>query len=250
MGKAHVLMRKEEIDPQQIEGKVAVVFDVLLATSTITAALQKGATEVVPVLNEAEAHSEAAKRTEGSYLLSGEYGGLTLDGFISPSPLELQDRVAGKSLVLSTTNGTVAIKKAAAAKKVFAACLLNGEAVAEAIHRFYENETLVLVCSGSMERFCLEDFYGAGYFLDCLVGEGETKWELTDSARAALFFYRGNKADSAEMLGTARVGKMLSGFGKEEDMRYVARRGVYSVIPYFNGKTVVNGHFAETLKDS
>lgn len=248
MGKIHVLMRKEEIDPQQIAGKVAVVFDVLLATSTITAALQKGATEVVPVLNEAEALSEAAKRTEGSFILSGEYGGLTLDGFISPSPLGLRDRVVGKSLILSTTNGTVAIKKSAAAEKVFVACLLNGEAVAKAIHRFYENETLVLVCSGSMERFCLEDFYGAGYFLDCLIGEDETGWELTDSARAALFFYRGNK-DSAGMLGTARVGKMLSGFGKEEDLRYVARRGVYTVIPYFNGKTVVNGHFAGTLKD-
>lgn len=248
MGKIHLLMRKEEIDHEQMKGKIAVVFDVLLATSTITAALANGAREVVPVLNGEEALREAEKRADDRYVLSGEYAGLTLEGFVSPSPLELEGEVAGKTLILSTTNGTVAIKNAAMAKKVFAACLLNGEAVAKVIRSSYANETIVVVCSGSMESFCLEDFYGAGYFLDCLIGADETGWELTDSAKAALFFYRGNKEDSARMLERARVGNMLSGFGKAEDIRYVARRGVFSVVPCFHGEAIVNENVQKILK--
>ncbi|HET7579217.1 MAG TPA: 2-phosphosulfolactate phosphatase [Bacillales bacterium] len=242
MGKIHLLMRKEDIDVEQMKGKVAVVFDVLLATSTITAAFDNGAQEVIPVLNEEEALREAEGRAKDSYVLSGEYSGLTLDGFLSPSPLGLKGQVKGKTVILSTTNGTVAIKNVAvSAQKVFAASLLNGKAVAKAINDSLKDETIVVVCSGSMESFCLEDFYGAGYFLDCLVGlDDEMSWELTDSATAALYFYRGNKDDSLAMLDRARVGKMLDDFGLADDIRYVAERGGVSAVPAFDGKAIVD----------
>ena len=72
MAKIHVLLKKEELDSERLPGKVVVVLDVLFATSSIVAALAHGAVEVVPALNGEAALQEAARRPEGSYVLSGE----------------------------------------------------------------------------------------------------------------------------------------------------------------------------------
>lgn len=239
MGKLHVLMRKEDIDEEQITGKIAVVFDVLLATSTMTSALDDGAKEVIPVLNGDDALYEAKGKEEGSFLLVGEYEGRTIEGFLDPSPLGLQQKVKGKTLILSTTNGTVAVRRASAAKKVYIASLLNGKAVAQMIRESFKNETIVLVCSGSGGSFCLEDFYGAGYFLQCLLDNCDDHWELTDAARAALHFYEGKSDECETMLSESRVGQMLSRFGFCEEMRYVAQRGIVSIVPFLENEKVV-----------
>jgi 2-phosphosulfolactate phosphatase len=239
MGKIHVLMRKEDIDEEQIIGKIAVVFDVLLATSTMTAALYDGAKEVIPVLDGDHALNKRDGREEGSYLLVGEYEGRTIEGFLDPSPLGLQQKVRGKTVILSTTNGTVAVRRSSAAKKVYIASLLNGESVAREIKEKCKNETIVLVCSGSGGSFCLEDFYGAGYFLQCLTGNSEGDWELTDAARAALHFYDGKSDECETMLSESRVGGMLSKFGFEKEIRYVAQREILSIVPYLEKEAIV-----------
>lgn len=131
MGKIHLLLKKEELDQQKVkDNKIVIVFDILLATSTISSALEFGAKEVIPVLNGREAQKEVIGRQEGSYVLVGEYEGKTLDGFLSPNPLELRERISGKTVILSTTNGTVALKGASSAKTVYAASLVNNQAVA------------------------------------------------------------------------------------------------------------------------
>ncbi|HET7521889.1 MAG TPA: 2-phosphosulfolactate phosphatase [Bacillales bacterium] len=238
MAKCHLLMKKEDIDGNQLDGKIAVVFDVLLATSTITAGLYHGAKEVVPVLNGDDALAEAADREESNCLLVGEYEGLTLKGFLNPSPLQLKERVRDKTMILSTTNGTVAVRKATPAKKVYVASLLNGEAVAKQIKEKYSNETVVVICSGSAGAFNLEDFYGAGYFLDCLAEE-DGDLEFTDAARAAMYFYRGNSNRPEEMLHLSRVGEMLTRFGLHEDVCFVSQRGIFPIVPYLKDGAIV-----------
>lgn len=241
MGKCHLLMRKEEIDEKQLSGKVAVVFDVLLATSTITAALYDGAKEVIPVLNEEEAHTIAKDKDNGSYLLVGEYEGRTIKGFYGPSPVQLKGNVAGKSMILSTTNGTVAVRKSASAKKVYLSSLLNGKAVAEKVAKDHHNETIIIICSGSSGLFCTEDFYGAGYFLDCLLKETEEDWDLTDAAHVAQQFYEAKSHQCETVLEQSRVGQMLTRFGFTEEIRFIAQRGIFPIVPYFNGEAIVPG---------
>ncbi|MBO8173414.1 MAG: 2-phosphosulfolactate phosphatase [Bacillaceae bacterium] len=238
MGKIHLLLKKEEIDPDRLkENKVAVVFDILLATSTITAGLQYGARDVIPVLNRREAEEEAAKLEEGSYVLAGEYEGRTIDGFLSPNPLVMREKVEGKRLILSTTNGTVAIKKASGADRVYVASLLNGKAVADRIRTLHRGETILLICSGSAGEFNMEDFYGAGYLLHCLMPESVGDWELTDPARTALHFYRGNRSKGEAILKASRVGRMLARYGFDKEIRFVAREGMFDVVPYLKNKT-------------
>ena len=111
----------------------------------------------------------AASRPAGSFVLAGEYGAETLPGFANPTPLALLDLpLAGKALVYSTTNGTVAVHKAAGAARVYAAALCNGAAVVERVLARAEAETVLLVCSGSVDAFNLEDFYGAGHLVSPL----------------------------------------------------------------------------------
>ncbi|MDF0725420.1 2-phosphosulfolactate phosphatase [Cytobacillus sp. S13-E01] len=241
MPKLHLLMKKEEIDEEKMkDNKIAVVFDVLLATSTITSGLYFGAKEVIPVLNGEAAKKEAEGRIRDSYALVGEYEGVTIEGFLDPNPLKLKEHIKDKTMILSTTNGTVAINKASEAKKVYICSLLNGSAVADTINRLHKDETLVVICSGSGGEFCIEDFYGAGYFLDCLLNNADNQWNLTDAALSALLFYRGNHQKSDEVLLTSRVGQMLSKYGFEEEVQFVGKHGFLPIVPYLSkGKVVV-----------
>ena len=233
MVKIHLLWKKEEIDAVQMnEDKLAIVFDVLLATSSITTCLAYGAKDVIPVLDGAEALQEAKKFRPEEICLVGEYNGITIDGFLDPMPLGLQKQVNGKTVVLSTTNGTVAIRNSADAKEVYIASLLNGEAVAQKLLETYEDETIIVVCSGSQNQFCIEDFYGAGYFINQLVDAyGTEKVDLTDSALAAKYFYKRSEDQAVKILSESRVGKMIANYGCHDDVVYVSQQGILSVVP-------------------
>ncbi|AMX84203.1 2-phosphosulfolactate phosphatase [Geobacillus subterraneus] len=232
--KVHVVLRKEDIDETALaDGKVAVVFDILLATSSITAALAAGARSVVPVYSAAEAEEVGRRLPDGGYELAGESEGRTITGFHPPTPLFLQTVCPGKTVILSTTNGTVALRKAMKARAVYAASLLNSPAVGEHICRAHQNETIIVICSGSSGRFCLEDFYGAGYFVHCLIEQGITAAELSDSAMAAWLFYRqyGGEGKAKEVLSSSRVGRWMAACGLEKEIDYINRHGALSVIP-------------------
>ena len=116
--KVHVLTRREELDHVRVPGKVIVVLDILFATTTMVAALAHGAREVVPVLDEAGARAQAKAFPAGAFVLAGELNAEVLPGFAHPAPLSLIEHgVAGKTLVYSTTNGTVAMTQAAGAAR-------------------------------------------------------------------------------------------------------------------------------------
>ncbi|WP_085991195.1 2-phosphosulfolactate phosphatase [Oceanobacillus senegalensis] len=234
MRKLHVILKKEDMDEsKQLENKIVVVFDILLATTTITTALKHGASEVIPVLNQKEALEVVKDKLTGSYELVGEAQGATIDGFLSPDPLGLKEKVSNKTVVLSTTNGTVALKKSLAAKTIYAASLLNSSAVAKKLLNNYQDETILLVCSGSSGEFCVEDFYGAGYFIHCLMEHSiGGQWDLTDSAQAALHFVKGIGNHAHEIFRDSRVGGMLSKQGMDEAIELAAQKDIYQIVPY------------------
>jgi len=228
MAKIHVLLKKEELDGQRLPGKVVIVLDVLFATSSIVAALAHGAAEVVPALNGEAALAAAAGRAAGSYVLSGELNAVTLAGFSHPTPMALLgEDLAGKTLIYSTTNGTVAIGKAREADHVYAAALLNGEAMVERIERAHDSGTVLIVCSGSADNFNLEDFYGAGYLVS-LFARRPGAHELTDAAMAARLLH--DHCDAMECLSSSRVGRMMLSRGLEYEVRFAAQKSRFPVV--------------------
>jgi 2-phosphosulfolactate phosphatase len=203
---------------------VVVVLDILFATTTMVTALAHGATEVVPVPDAAAARACAAEVP--GCVLSGELYAETLPGFAHPAPLALVAHgVKGKSVIYSTTNGTVALTQTAGAARVYCGALLNARALCEHILARHPRETILIVCSGSGNNFNFEDFYGAGYFVECL---REHVGDLSDAAKAALALYRNARAPEA--LLDCRVGRMMAGRGLAHEVEFACRRDLYPVV--------------------
>jgi 2-phosphosulfolactate phosphatase len=229
MARIHVLLKKEELDGQRLSGKVVIVLDILFATSSIVAALAHGATEVVPALDGEAALKAASGRPAGSYVLSGELNAVTLPGFAHPMPMALLEQdLAGKTLIYSTTNGTVAVGKSRGADHVYAAALLNGEAMVAQIERAHAGETVLIVCSGSADNFNLEDFYGAGYLVS-LFARRSGAHELTDAANAARLLH--DHCEALECLSASRVGRMMLSRGLGHEVKFAAQKSRFPVVP-------------------
>jgi len=226
--KIHVLLKKEELDRERLGGKIVLVVDILFATSSIVTALAHGAREVLPTLDGNAARAEAAGRPPGSFVLAGELNAFTIPGFAHPMPLAIVDEgLAGKTLIYSTTNGTVALRKAREAARVYAAALLNGEAVVDRVAGASRGETVLIVCAGSADAFNLEDFYGAGYLVSLLARRGEH--ELSDAALAARLLH--DRSDALECLSMGRIGRMMRERGFEREIAFAAEKSRYATVP-------------------
>ncbi|WP_282139988.1 2-phosphosulfolactate phosphatase [Cytobacillus oceanisediminis] len=242
MKKIHVILRKEDISEEKLrEGrKVAVVLDVLLATTTIISALSEGAEEVIPVLDITEGMNAAACMKPETFVLAGEIHGKPIEGCVYPIPSRIRELIDGRKLILTTTNGTVALRKSASASKVYISSLLNNRAVAESIKG--EAETVIVVCSGNSGELSLEDFYGAGHFIDCLTDHDQ--WNMTDSAKAALHFYRGASGSAFDILSSSRVGRLFARHGLAEDLEFASQIDMEAVVPILkNGSAVPSDRF-------
>lgn len=228
--KVHVLTKKEELDSVRVPGKVVIVLDILFATTTMVTALAHGAKEVIPVLDEAAARTQAQGLEKGLYVLAGELYAETLPGFAHPAPLALLEHgIAGKTLIYSTTNGTVAMMQPARAARVYCGALLNARALAAHILARHPRETVLIVCSGSGNNFNFEDFYGAGYFVHCFAEELGATADVSDAGKAALALYRHARAPDA--LLDCRVGRMMAARGLAREVEFACRRDAFPVVP-------------------
>jgi len=236
--KVHVLARREDLDTVRMPGKIVIVLDVLFATSTIVTALAHGANRVVPRVDEAAARDEATRHADGTYVLAGELLAETLPGFASPTPLALVEHgVADRTVIYSTTNGTVALGDATGADHVYAAALLNGAATIDHVLASHPDRTLLIVCSGSMGNFNLEDFYGAGYLVDLLAARLGESADFSDAARAARAVFRSGAP--APTLADCRVGRMMAGRGLAHEVEYASRLSALDVVAKLDGQAVV-----------
>jgi 2-phosphosulfolactate phosphatase len=228
--KIHVLTRKEELDSIRVGGKIVVVIDILFATTTMVAALAHGAVEVVPVLDEAAARAEALRCKEGCFVLAGELYAETLPGFAHPAPLSLLAHgVAGKTIVYSTTNGTVAMALAARAARVYCGALLNAARLVEHILKEHGGETILLVCAGSGANFNFEDFYGAGCYVERFAERLGGNADFSDAASAARTVFR--HAPLPEALLECRLGRMMERRGLRHEVEFAARIDALPVVP-------------------
>jgi 2-phosphosulfolactate phosphatase len=234
--KVHVVLRKEDLDPDRLADKVVIVIDTLFATTTIVTALAHGAAKVLPALNHSEARTIARASGAGEHLvLAGELHGETLPGFAQPTPQALSSSgLQGKTVVYATTNGTVALRRAQGAHAVYAACLRNARAtMSDALTR-QPDRTLILLCAGATGAFNIEDFYAAGI----LVGHFSSLTDaafLTDSAEAAL---RCSQAEAMATLIQSRIGRRLVGKWRHE-IEYAAQIDCEATVARLNGRAVV-----------
>ncbi len=159
------------VDPQELVGGTAVVIDVLRATTTIAYALDAGAGQIIPCLTVADALTAAEQFSRDEILLGGEREGSPIDGFdLGNSPDEYTpERVEGKTIVFTTTNGTRAINHAQAADEVVLAAFVNAGAI---VRRLVDRQHVHILCAGTDGKMGDDDILLAGMLVERLEREG------------------------------------------------------------------------------
>lgn len=233
-------------EPDDIAGRTVVVIDILRATTTIVAALAAGASQVVPCLEVEEAR-ELAAEAAGSAVLGGERGGRSIPGFdLGNSPAEYTpERIAGRQVVFTTTNGTRAMLRCRAARRVWIGAFTNFSAVCRELA---DAERIALVCAGTDGQVTREDVLFAGAVVEDLVrhaaagpaGPGPLPRPLlNDQAEIAADAWRTAvrlliDRPLGMTLRDSRGGRNLIEIGHENDIDLAAQIDRYDIVPELN----------------
>jgi 2-phosphosulfolactate phosphatase len=225
---------------RDLRGTACVVFDILRATSTFVTALQNGAKEIIPVREIPEAL--ARRQAQPDVLLAGERDGVKIratqsggvDFDLGNSPREFRaEKVRGKTIVSTTTNGTRALRACAGAPLVLAASFLNLAATA----RFLDQSPLaeiLLVCAGTGEGTALEDVLAAGA-LAGLVGD-----DYSDATEVAVRTFHSAKVDlPAALASTQNARRLLALPELRADVAFCAQRDLFKIVAIMNNDGVM-----------
>lgn len=223
---------------EDVKDRTVVVIDVLRACSTIVTALDNGARAVVPVMDMAEAGKIASNLDQRSYLLGGERDGIKIEGYhLGNSPLEYtEDVVKDRTVIMNTTNGTVALAHARAAEHLIVGCFLNASRVIDFVRE--AGLDTVIVCAGWRNRVSLEDTLCAGLFLYEL-WEGVEPETVSDTAHIAFTQYANDREDLQSALRRCNHARWLTQNGYGQDVEYSIQSDAISVLPYYDDSRLI-----------
>ncbi len=231
--KIDIIISADDIKPQKVQDKTVLVIDMLRATSVITTAIANGCKEVIPLLTIEEA-MELVRENRDQYILGGERKALKIEGFdCSNSPIEYSSEVVGdKTIVLTTTNGTRAIKGSEGASNILIGAMINAEAAARRIKQL--NKDVIIVNAGTYNEFSIDDFICSGYIIDCLINM--TDVELMDISKTAHYIYKNNE-DIFSFIKLASHYERIKELGLDADLKYCCQKSIIDIVPeYKNGK--------------
>lgn len=228
-----------ELDAKSFHGSLAVVIDVVRATTTIITALAQECAFVLPVLH-VEDVFDVSQRYAGQVpvLLGGERGGKRVAGFdLGNSPREYTAAVVNqKGLIFSTTNGTRTLLALDGASPIVIGAFVNISAVCQYILRYTQEQpthnSVLIACSGVMNSFSLEDTVCAGMFVRQLSTEADAL-SKTPAATAAEILYAHYQDDLLAMLQNSDGGRRVSHIGLASDLVACAEVDAYPIVPHF-----------------
>jgi len=218
-----------------VTDKVVLIVDVLRATSVITTALINGAEMIIPVTTIEEALN-LKENYKQKAVLGGERNAVKPQGFdVGNSPLEYsKESIYGKKVILTTSNGTNAIRSAKNAKHIIISCFLNAEAAAKQAVSLSENKTdIAIVCAGTLGNFSLDDIVCAGALVDYICN-CQSNFKLSDLALASRTLYKTCKDDLSSLISHGMHYNFLIKQGFEQDVRYCLQQNVFNIVPFYD----------------
>lgn len=229
-------------DPSEFQGGVAVVFDILRASTTIVHALAAGAECIVPTLSVEEAFVKAGTFAATNVVLGGERDGVLIPGFdLDNNPLAYTaDRVSGKSIVFTTTNGTMACLRAAQASRILIGAFVNLSAVVSELE--HETRPIHLLCAGTRGKITTEDVLAAGAVAVRLGNAWgiapETFADDQVQIAAALYQQNSGSMDSiVEKVGSGYGGRNCRRLGFENQIRRAGTIDLFDFVPEYDTQT-------------
>lgn len=233
-----VKLLPQESSRLELSDTVCIVLDIFRATTSIITAIANGCKMVIPVASVDEAY-RAAGQIEGP-LFAGERQSIKIAGFnFGNSPFEFSaEQVQDKAIIMTTTNGTIAIKSTEKAYLTLLGSFINASAVCQAAQQ--KNRSILLVCAGTDGLFSLEDAFCAGLLVKLLTKDKQ--YELTDAARGVQAMYNGAQEAVLSILGESRNGKRLYGLGLHKDVEYCLTTDSSSVVPCYSAGKITALH--------
>lgn len=232
-----VIPTAAEIDPERAgRASTVVVVDILRATTTILAALAAGAKRIIPLstVEEARILASTLRQNGEPLLLAGERGGKPLEGFdLGNSPQDfLPERVRGKTIVFTTTNGTLALKRSATAGELIAGAFGNAKAIWRHLQK--TGGDAVIVCAGQEGNRAGEDLLFAGWVASEAKRHEFTLDEPAQRARELWEDTADHRTDLERRLSEVPHGHTLTQLGFASDIRFAAQWDTSQGIPRFS----------------
>jgi 2-phosphosulfolactate phosphatase len=225
----------------EVQGRTVFVIDILRATTSMCAALSHGAKAIIPVGSTEEALRLAQTIGSTDVLLAGEQNCVRIPGFhLGNSPLEMTEAaVRGKTIVVTTSNGSRALLACQGAAAVYPAAAVNLTAAIERAREAVEGDQHVLiVCAGREGTFSLDDAYCAGRLASGLFGGTRPRRGLNDAGLASLDLVRRYGSNWRRPLAYSRAGRELIRLGFRADVREAARLDAYPILPHFHERRI------------
>ena len=220
---------------RDLRDTACVVFDILRATSSFVTALYHGARAIIPVSEIAEA--VALRQLRPEVLLAGERDGVRIraaqsggvDFDFGNSPREFTpERVRGKTIVSTTTNGTRALRACAAAKTVLAGSFLNLAATAQFLRGQPE---ILLICAGTGENAATEDILAAGALVELLLAGQKVRPKTSSNAFAAHMAFSVRSENFPNAVRDSENGRRLLAIPElRDDVAFCARRDFFNLV--------------------
>ncbi len=217
------------------DNAVVVVIDIFRATSAIVTAFYNGVAKMIPVATV----EEAKEYQTNGYMAAAERDGEMIAGFeLGNSPFGyMNNKVKGKTIAISTTNGTQAIEVSRKASKIIIGSFLNLDVVCEFL--VAQQKDVILVCAGWKNKFNLEDTLFAGAVVTKLITENENFNTACDSAIASQHLYNLAQNNLFEFLANSSHRNRLAKLDLERDIQYCLTLNLCPVIPIMEGKYLV-----------
>lgn len=212
-----------------------VVIDIMRATTSICAAIAAGANGIIPV----GSVEDAKKMKEAGYILAAERNGIVLDfaDFGNSPNLFTPERVGGKTIAYSTTNGTQAIKMAKGAKNVIIGAFVNLSRVVEFL--ISDDSDIVILCSGWKNKFNIEDSLCAGAMATKLIESGKFS-TICDATNASIDLWNIARTDLMKYIEKAAHRHRLRGIVTDEVVEYCHTTDIVNVLPVYKNGELIN----------
>lgn len=232
--KLEVCLTPSLLSLYNVEEYIVVIVDIFRATSSICYGIENGAEAIIPVAEVDECLAYRDKKT--GYLLAAERNGEVVEGFdFGNSPFSYtKEKVAGKTVVLTTTNGTQALHLSRSAKRVVIGSFLNLTSLCNWLKT--QNENILLVCAGWKNNFNLEDTLFSGAVVEQLKAGN---YKTDDPAIAANDLYLLGKDDLNAYLAKTSHSERLKKLGIEADIAFCLNVDITTAIPVLEGEKLV-----------
>jgi 2-phosphosulfolactate phosphatase len=235
-----VFFGPQEVTPADVANRVVAVVDVLRASTSIAIALANGARAVIPLASSEDVISRSKSLERSEVRLAGERKSQQIAGFdVGNSPRDFtREVVEGKTILMTTTNGTNAILTVQGARDVVIASYVNFSAVLSMLRAALRGGTdVAILCAGQEKRFALEDAACAGLYVQHITAK-QTKAEINDAAQAAMLIDKKFGSNLKRLLRMSAHGAALVEAGFGDDIPVCAAVDAHPVVPVYQDRQI------------